>query len=977
MQYKKNQKKLFKFMLIIFLFIASIVAMVFGSINIGKNNTQKGLFGEQYFMSYALDLSNAGSTSLEKEEKLKSTANAFSAWLISKNINTTNIEYSINQDNSNIGYLYTERLNVSKIEYEGQKNVNQNPYFIALDTLSTSRIEIQQYNPAAKGKNDLPNKLETNYTNEQNWYSQVASPSDLNILSARKDYRDKLVTNDKTKNYGVQVDIPANKPLDVGAFDKDKTNSAEKKVEWILFQDLDILLAKLNYAKDLASRFSKNVLNDDERRYYNTLPSNLKEWATAAIKSTSGAQNTTPINRSNILYFYKNVPESSGDESTPSTVADSTDPNANSSLKSIVDPYIIGTIDYNSYNDWFPGTKVIGSSNSGDSNSGNNSGDNSNNNGNGSGGNSSGGSGGSTKELYATTKDTHPVTSISFQNTKSEQARTDFINRVKTMTFPVPLKQYDSGSINDYNNIRNSLFKAWINQSYIYDGFTGLKAYETSMLALGVVILLIAIIVSILYRIPGLFAGFSIVCASVFSASLLVILKVNFSISTIVGLFVSIVCALSSVVLFMERFRKSIKDNSSVFDSNINALKKSLFSILDVNMIMLFFGLGSIFVGKGEIVDFGLVLVLSSLITLASIFLFFVFPVFLCIDFYVLWNPKFHIFYNKNKIKEISPNSIFSFGEKYRKLIAPILIGISLLIFVIGLIMVFTLGIKNSSYYSNGTVVYLDYSTQNAPKVSDVLKWLPTNSWTFLWDNTSSKVMAFSSKYIFTYNQIMSQNFPSNYSISVAMSSATYAIDVSKSVVYAILIAYGFVAIYGIFRLNFFSIIPVFIASSLGSLVPIALCYLVWLPIDSLFIYASLFISIITTISSFLYISITKTRFNKRKISKFNELLSFVIINILNTKNIMIIIMSIILLSSVLFIGLGSLTMTMLFVYIIIGTILGMTISYLLIPFLYFVSLYIRQKYVKNIISNVENRFSKNIVNEIDEELIEGINKFN
>lgn len=977
MQYKKNQKKIFKFLLIIFLFIASIVAMVFGSINIGKNNTQKGLFGEQYFMSYALDLSNAGSTQLDKEKTLKSTADAFSAWLISKNINATNIEYSIDKDNNNVGYLYTERLNVSKIEYEGQKNVNQNPYFIALDTISTSRIEIQQYNPGAKGKNELPSKIENNYTNEQNWYSQVATPSDLNMSSARKDYRDKLVTNDKTKNYGVQVDIANSKQLDIGAFDKDKTNSAEKKVEWIIFQDLDVLLAKLNYAKDLAARFSKNILNNDERRYYNTLPSNFKEWASAAIKSTSGAQNTTPINRSNILYFYKNVPESSGDSSTPSTIADSTDPNANASLKSIVDQYVIGTIDYNNYNDWFPGTKVIGNSNSGDSNSGNNSGNSGNNGGNNSGGNN----GGSTRELYAQTKDTHLITSLSFQTTKSEQARSEFINRVKKMTFSVPLKEYSSGSINDYVSVRNSLFKAWINQSYIYDSLTGMKAYESSMLALGVVVLLIAIIVSILYRIPGLFAGFAIICASVFSASLLVVLKVNFSISTIVGLFVAIICALCSVVLFMERFRKSIKDNSSVFDSNINTIKKSLFSILDVNMIMLFFGLGSIFVGKGEIVDFGLVLVLSSLITLASIFLYFVLPVFLCVDFYVLWNPKFHIFYNKNKIKEISPNSIFSFGEKYVKFIAPILIGISILVFIIGLIMVFSLGVKNSTYYSNGTVVYLDYSsnasTNGSPNVADVLKWLPTNSWTFLWNNTDAKVMAFSSKNVFTLSQIMNNNFPSTYKISVAMSSSTYAIDVSKSIIYAILIAYGFVAIYGIFRLNFFSIIPVFISSCLGSLVPIALCYMLWLPIDSLFIYASLFISIITTIVSFLYVSITKTRFNKRKISKFNELLSFVIINILNTKNIMIILLSIILLSSVLFILLGSLTMIMLFIYIIVGTILGMLISYLLIPFLYFVSLYIRQKYVKNILSNVESKLSRNVVNEVDEELIEGINKFN
>ena len=123
MQFKKNKSKIFKILTIVFLFIASIVAMVFGSVNIGNNNSQKGLFGNSYFISFEVDLNN-NKTRATNEESLQSDATAFSEWLISQNINNTNVEYELNT--SNKGFIYTNILTVPLISYRDEE-VEQNP----------------------------------------------------------------------------------------------------------------------------------------------------------------------------------------------------------------------------------------------------------------------------------------------------------------------------------------------------------------------------------------------------------------------------------------------------------------------------------------------------------------------------------------------------------------------------------------------------------------------------------------------------------------------------------------------------------------------------------------------------------------------------------------------------------------------------------------------------------------------------------
>ena len=156
-----------------------------------------------------------------------------------------------------------------------------------------------------------------------------------------------------------------------------------------------------------------------------------------------------------------------------------------------------------------------------------------------------------------------------------------------------------------------------------------MKAYEASLLAIGIVILIIAIVVSVLYRVPGIFGAMSVVSAAVLSASLFVVLNINFSIPAILGILISILASLFSVFVIMERMRKNAKEKVSVFDSIGQVIKRSLFTVLDVNMVVLVFGLCLVFFGQSELIDFGLSLIVVALVTLVCSYLLFIFPLYI------------------------------------------------------------------------------------------------------------------------------------------------------------------------------------------------------------------------------------------------------------------------------------------------------------------------------------------------------------
>ena len=897
MQFKKNKSKIFKILTIVFLFIASIVAMVFGSVNIGNNNSQKGLFGNSYFISFEVDLNN-NNTRATNEESLQSDATAFSEWLISQNINNTNVEYELNT--SNKGFIYTNILNVPLISYRDEE-VEQNPEWVSLDTIKTSRIDIYQINGTKESNsntNDYNNGGNPSFVSGTR-YSKILGQENLNIDSARLD------TREENNNFGIQVNL--DKQIDIDGFNEQKLSTPESGK-----------------------------------------PEEYRTWAEAA-----GTSATDPIRENNLLYYYDLSSNNTGTNV----------PNANSNLKAIVDKFILGTITYSNYNNWFPDSKVINES------------------GNSSGGDTNTKTGAVTR---ASSDGTPAVARLSFQlENANEQNQKFFLNRLTKMTFVNPILSLNTSWTADQTNLNDfkTLGKSWINQPYLSNNLSGMKAYEASLLAIGIVILIIAIVVSVLYRVPGIFGAMSVVSAAVLSASLFVVLNINFSIPAILGILISILASLFSVFVIMERMRKNAKEKVSVFDSIGQVIKRSLFTVLDVNMVVLVFGLCLVFFGQSELIDFGLSLIVVALVTLVCSYLLFIFPLYIIHGFNNLWNFKYFLILTRKRYDHstdvYNDSKYTKFLEKNKRRIGIPLLVVACLIIIIGFVLAFTIGVQNSAAYNNGTVIYVTVAQEKIKPILDALG----KNWKFEWYNNGVLSASAIGNYSYdSINSIISQvvnGMNGSTDLSVTTTTPTLNISIAKSAMDSALIAMALLSIYYLFRLSVFTIIPLFIANVLGLLLPLTLVYILWIPIDSFYVYSMLFVSIFSTITNTVFISVTKTRFNKKTIFGHDEIMKFIIGNMNNLKNLYLLQSLSVVLICAFMAALGSTSTQLMFAYIVIGSLISLWFGHYLVGSIYFVVIMIRQKYVRNFAQSIDKKINQVGYDKVDEQLIENINKFN
>lgn len=927
---KLKASRFFKLFLVIFLFLGSIVAMVFGSINLGANNSQKGYFGETYSTYFDVDVSSK-STIQEQENAIKDSAAAFSNWLLLKNISHLSVQYELVESSpsvlaNNYGRIYAELQNISPVKYR-DKDHNQNPIWVLLNSLNTSRITIQQYKPTNTNDN-FGDKTTSKY-------SSILTQEDLLNSSARKDERT------EKNSFGVLLDLNG-KVLDISSFNDEKAleTAPTEFTQWFVFQNLDILIEKLNYAKRLA--YEVNNINSSSSTItpeqaeniifrFETLPSDLQEWANLAVASN----NTDIVDEKTILKFY--IESKSGSTSSST--------NANEKLTALVEPYLLTknesnkSIDFNNYNNWFPTATVIESSSSSTFSSD---------------------SLASTK-LMSSRIGTPEVSRISIQ-TSSETAQKDFIYEMKNTVIKAPLKFSSSSSIVDYSIFGGSL----ILKPYLDNGMFGLTAYQMTFISFSVLLLIIAIVVCVLYRVPGLFAVFSIFTGVIFSASFLVLLNINFSIPSFIALFFGLIISVSSITLVMERMRKTLKEQKSVFDSIRSTLRKSILTIVDLHIFALIFGLMFVILGKTDVIDIGLTFILFSLVSLACIGLFFVLPLFTISDLKLMWKINFFIFLAKKERKlNVSFNTIKIFNY--------VLIPLALVVFVVAISLIFTIGASNSFIYNEGTIVYIN---TNQTVANQIINSIGKN-----WINPtySNGLLMMSSSQIFSRNEVTQLLNPYIADISaynVTFTSPGSSIDIANATVYAVLAGMGLNAVYYMFRLNVFSILPIFIMTGISALFSVSFVYLTWIFLDAFVIYFVIFMVMLSNLIAIIFISITKTRFVKNSIYEIIDIQKFIENNFNNVLNVFATVLGLSLLGSIIFLALISPLTIWVFAYLAIGSLIVIPTTMFLIAFAYYYAIIIRQRYVKNIFENFGAKLNSNKFHEVDEELVKSINDF-
>lgn len=146
----------------------------------------------------------------------------------------------------------------------------------------------------------------------------------------------------------------------------------------------------------------------------------------------------------------------------------------------------------------------------------------------------------------------------------------------------------------------------------------GLKAYDKSIYAGAIVLLMIFAFVILFYKIPGIVASIGLIIYTLIILFFMSTLGVKLTLPGIAGLILSIGMAVDANVIIFERIKEEIRIGKTVRTSVETGYKRALTSVIDANVTTLIAGGVLYYFGVGPIKGFGVTLILgivASMIT--------------------------------------------------------------------------------------------------------------------------------------------------------------------------------------------------------------------------------------------------------------------------------------------------------------------------------------------------------------------------
>ncbi len=146
----------------------------------------------------------------------------------------------------------------------------------------------------------------------------------------------------------------------------------------------------------------------------------------------------------------------------------------------------------------------------------------------------------------------------------------------------------------------------------------GLEAYEKSIQALGIALLLIFAFMIIVYRVPGFVASIGLIIYTLLIVITMSTLGVKLTLPGIAGLVLSIGMAVDANVLIFERIREEIQVGKTTRTAIDAGFKRALTSVMDSNITTLIAGLVLYYFGIGPIKGFGVTLIIGIIASLIT-----------------------------------------------------------------------------------------------------------------------------------------------------------------------------------------------------------------------------------------------------------------------------------------------------------------------------------------------------------------------
>ncbi len=169
---------------------------------------------------------------------------------------------------------------------------------------------------------------------------------------------------------------------------------------------------------------------------------------------------------------------------------------------------------------------------------------------------------------------------------------------------------------------------ATLSKPSLSNSAVGLDPWTSILIGLSIVVLLVGIIISVLYRIPGAFATITVFLTGAFSLMAYRSLYLTFSFDTAIALIAGVFISFITIVNFLSYIPRVLKEKKLNYRYGvIHALKYFVKNSIGIHVTALIIALVFLYFGQFQIQGFGAMLVLNTLMSLllnAGVFISFI-----------------------------------------------------------------------------------------------------------------------------------------------------------------------------------------------------------------------------------------------------------------------------------------------------------------------------------------------------------------
>lgn len=156
-----------------------------------------------------------------------------------------------------------------------------------------------------------------------------------------------------------------------------------------------------------------------------------------------------------------------------------------------------------------------------------------------------------------------------------------------------------------------------INKEYV-GPYIGQQALEISVKSGIIALVLIAIFMLAVYRLPGLVAILSLIAYSALMLYIMVITNISVTLSGIAGAILSVGMAVDANVIIFERLKEELRQKFGYKKAFERSFKNAMSAILDGNITTIVIGLLLYIFGIGPVKGFGIVLAIGVLVSMLT-----------------------------------------------------------------------------------------------------------------------------------------------------------------------------------------------------------------------------------------------------------------------------------------------------------------------------------------------------------------------